>query len=150
VTFAALVLAVLWVREARERHAFRLHALEARFERAGTFVDRRLPSNAIVITSWQSGSIRFYSGRRTLVWDVLDPAWLDRAIDYLRMRGFEPFLLFETWEEPLFRQRFAASSPVGRLDWPPAAEVASQVRVYRPDDRDRYLLGIQGPTEYSR
>lgn len=150
VTIVAVVLAVLWVREARERQAFRLHALEARYERAGTFVDRRLPRNAMVITRWESGSVRFYSGRRTLVWDVLDPAWLDRAIDYLRTRGFEPFLLFETWEEPLFRQRFAARSVVGRLDWPPAAEVASQVRVYRPDDRDRYLRGIQEPTEYSR
>lgn len=150
VTIAAIVLALLGVREARERQVFRLHALEARYERAGTFVDRRLPANAVVITSWESGSVRFYSGRKTLVWDVLDPAWLDRAIDDLRMRGFEPFLLFERWEEPLFRERFGAGSSVGRLDWPPAAEVASQVRVYRPADRDRYLRGIQGPTEYSR
>jgi dolichyl-phosphate-mannose-protein mannosyltransferase len=150
VAIAAVVLAVLWVREAGERHAFRLQAFEARFERAGAFVGRRLPPNAMVITSWESGSVRLYGGRKTLVWDVLDPAWLDRAIDYVRMRGFEPFLLFETWEEPLFRQRFAAGSVIGRLDWPPAAEIASQVRIYRPDDRDRYLRGIQGPTEYSR
>ncbi|MSO82937.1 MAG: hypothetical protein EXQ53_06540 [Acidobacteria bacterium] len=150
VTVVAAVLAVLWVREARERQVFRLHALESRYERAGTFVNRRLPSNAVVITSWESGSVRFYSGRRTLAWDALDRAWLDRAIDYLRMAGLEPFFLFETWEEPLFRQRFAAGSPIGRLDWPPAAEIASQVRVYRPDDRDRYLRGIQGPTEYAR
>jgi hypothetical protein len=39
---------------------------------------------------------------------------------------------------------------VGRLDWRPAAEVASQVRVYRPDDRERYLRGEQPPTEYAR
>ena len=149
VTLAAIVLAVVWVREAGERQAFRLQTLEARFERAGAFVNHRLPANAMVITSWQSGSVRFYSGRRTLSWDALDPAWLDRAIDYLRARGFEPFLLFETWEEPLFRRRFA-SSRIGALDWPPAAEVASQVRVYRPYDRDRYVLGIQGPTEYVR
>lgn len=150
VTIAALVLAVLWVREAGERHAFRLQAIESRFARAGTFVARRLPPNAMVITSWQSGSVRFYSGRKTLVWDALDPAWLDRAIEYVRLRGFEPFLLFEAREEPLFRQRFAAQSLVGRLDWPPVAEVASQVRVYRPGDRDRYLRGLQEPTEYSR
>ena len=82
------------------------------------------------------------------MWDALDPAWLDRAIDDLRMRGFEPFLLFETWEESLFRRRFAAS-PLGALDWPPAAEVASQVRIYRPEDRERYLRGVQPPTEYA-
>ena len=149
VTIAAVVLAVLWVREARDRQAFRLQALEARYERAGTFVDRRLPPNAMVITSWQSGSVRFYSGRRTLVWDVLDPAWVDGVVEYVRTRGLEPFFLFERWEEPLFRERFA-SSPLGALDWPPMAEVASQVRIYRPGDRERYLRGVQPPTEYAR
>ena len=150
VALTVVVLAVLWVQEARERQAFRLQALEARFERGGTFVDRRLPLEALVITSWQSGSVRFYSGRKTLVWDQLDPARLDEAIAFVRSRGFEPYLLFERWEEPLFRRRFAAQSLIGRLDWPPAAEVASQVRVYRPDDRDRYLRGVQPPTEYVR
>ena len=150
VAVAALLLAVLWAGEARDRQAFRLQALESRFERAGIFVDRRLPPNALVITSWQSGSVRFYSGRKTLIWDQLDPAWLDRAIAFVRSRGFEPYLLFESREEPLFRERFGAHSAIGRLDWRPAAEVASQVRVYRPDDRDRYLRGVQPPTEYSR
>ena len=95
VVIASVVLAVLWVGEARTRQAFRLQALEARFEQAGTFVDRRLPQNALVITSGQSGSVRFYSGRKTLVWDALDPAWLDRAVVFVRARGFEPFLMFE-------------------------------------------------------
>ena len=103
-----------------------------------------------MITSWHSGSVRFYSGRKTLVWDQLDPAWLDGAIAFVRSRGFEPFLLFERWEEPVFRRRFAAQSAIGLLDWRPAAEVAAQVRVYRPDDRERYLRGVQPPTEYSR
>jgi hypothetical protein len=31
-----------------------------------------------------SGNIRLYSGRPTIRYDSLDPAWLDRAIDYLR------------------------------------------------------------------
>lgn len=146
----SLLLAALWVREADDRQVFRLKALEARFERGGAFVAGSLPPNALVITSWQSGSVRFYSGRKTLVWDQLDPAWLDGAVAFVRSRGFEPFLLFETWEEPAFRTRFGAQSVIGRLDWRPAAEVASQVRVYRPDDRERYLRGVQPPTEYVR
>ena len=150
VAAVAVLFAFLWVGEARERQAFRLQALESRFERGGRYVERALPQNALVITSWQSGSVRFYSGRKTLVWDQLDPAWLDRAIAYVQARGFEPFLLFERWEEPLFRRRFGDASAVGRLDWPPAAEIASQVRVYRPDDRDRYRQGLQPPTEYFR
>jgi hypothetical protein len=144
-----LVLGVLLIREAQARSAFRLQALEARYARGGEYVNTRLPSNALVITSWQSGSVRFYSGRKTLVWDSLDPAWLDRAVAVVRQRGFEPYLLFERWEESAFRRRFAGS-PMGALDWPPMAEVATQVRVYRPEDRERYLRGDQPPTEYVR
>ncbi len=117
--------------------------------RAGVYVADHLPTNALVITSWESGSVRFYSNRRTLVWDALDPAWLDRAIAYSRTRGLEPYLLFERWEEPLFRQRFTGST-LAALDWPPAAEIAGQVRIYRPDDRERYLKGESTPTEYAR
>jgi hypothetical protein len=146
---ATLVLAILFVGEAVDRSVFRLQRLEARYERAGLFVDRRLPADAIVITSWQSGSVRYYAGRKTLVWDSLDPSWLDRAVAFVQTNGFEPFLLFERWEEPLFRQRFAVS-PLGALDWPPMAEIASQVRIYRPGDRERYLRGEQEPTEYAR
>ena len=149
VAVLVVALAVIEVREAQTRNVFRMQALEARYAIAGAFVDRRLPPNAIVITSMESGSVRFYSGRRTLVWDGLDPAWLDRAVTYLRARGLEPFLLFETWEEPLFRKRFGAS-PLGALDWPPFAEVASRVRIYRPDDRETYRRGVYVPTEYAR
>ena len=149
VAVAAVLLVLAGVREAQARQAFRLHALEARYRQAGTFVTRRLPENTLVITSWQSGSVRFYSGRRTLVWDALDPEWLDRAVTFLRARGFEPVLLFESWEEPLFRRRFR-SSPLGALDWPPAAEISARVRIYRLDDREKYRAGVQAPTEYVR
>jgi hypothetical protein len=144
-----LALGVLFVREAIDRQAFRLRALESRFERAGVYVRDRLPSNALVITSWQSGSVRFYGNRKTLVWTALDPAWLDRAFAYLRTHGYEPYLLFERWEEPLFRARFGGTA-TGALDWPPAAEIGAQVRIYRPEDRERYLNGTAAPTEYAR
>lgn len=149
VTAVAAILAVLFVREARDHHVFRLEQFESRFERAGEFVRARLPANAIVITSWESGSVRFYGKRRTLVWDGLDPAWLDRSIEFARARGLEPYFLFERWEEPLFRRRFP-TSPLGALDWPPMAEIATQVRIYRPSDRERFAEGTLPPTEYVR
>jgi dolichyl-phosphate-mannose-protein mannosyltransferase len=145
---AVVVLSVLFVRQARERPTFVLKQLEARFERAGVFVGRRLPPNALVITSAESGSVRFYAGRKTLIWDGLDPAWLDRALMYVRSKGYEPYLLFERREETDFRQRFAGSA-IGRLDWPPMAEVGAQVRIYRPEDRERYLRGTLPPTEFA-
>ena len=146
-TAAAAVLSVLFVREASARPTFMLRQLESRFERAGLFAGRRLPANALVITSAESGAVRFYAGRPTLLWDGLDPAWLDRVLVYVRGKGYEPYLMFERREEPDFRQRFAGSE-IARLDWPPMAEVASQVRIYRPDDRERYLRGAISPTEY--
>lgn len=144
---AVAVLALLFVREARERPTFMLKQFESRFERAGIFVGRRLPANALVITSSESGSVRFYAGRKTLLWDGLDPAWLDRALIFVRAKGYEPYLLFERREESDFRQRFAGSA-IARLDWPPMAEVAAQVRIYRPEDRERYLQGTLPATEF--
>jgi hypothetical protein len=148
-TLAIVALAVFFVMQARDRSVFRLHALEARYARGGAFVDERLPARALIITSWQSGSVRFYSGRPTLVWDALEPAWLDRALAFARAQGLEPYLLFERWEEAAFRARFRGSA-VAALDWPPLAEVATQVRIYRPGDRDRYLRGEPVATEYAR
>ena len=78
----ALVVCCSFIREARDRSVFDLHRLEARYERAGVYVDSHLPPDALIITSWESGSIRYYGHRKTLVWDALDPAWLDRAIAY--------------------------------------------------------------------
>ena len=144
-----LALGFLYVREARDRQVFRLQTLESRFERAGLYVRDRLPANAWVITSWHSGSVRFYGERQTLVWTALDPASLDRALTFIERRGDEPYLLFERWEEPQFRARFKGTS-TGALDWPPAAEIGAQVRIYRPADRERYLKGEAPPTDYAR
>ena len=142
-----LAVAVMLVFQARDRQVFRLAQLESRYVRAGDYVARRLPSNALVVTALESGSVRYYSGRPTLVWDMLDPAWLDRALAFLREQGYEPFLLFERFEEQPFRERFT-SSALGRLDWPPLAEIGGQVRVYRPGDRARYQAGEAVPTDY--
>jgi hypothetical protein len=145
----AAVLAVVFVREADDRQVFRLQRMESRFERAGRYVAERLPPNALVFTTWHSGSVRFYGDRKTLAWDALDSAWLDRAVDYLRTRGYEPYFLFEGQEEQQFRERFR-SSAAGALDWPPAAEIMGQVRIYSSDDRERYLKGEARSTDYVR
>ena len=144
----AIVLAGLFAREARDRQTFRLQQLEKRFERVGRYVGERLPANALVITSWQSGSVRFYGRRPTLAWDGLPADRLSEALSFARDRALEPFLLFERREEAGFRQRFGGGD-VAALDWPPAADVAG-VRIYRPDDRARYRRGENVRTEYAR
>ncbi len=144
-----VVLAVGFIRASHDGNVFRLQRLEARFARAGMFVGRRLPANTLVIANWHSGSVRFYSGRPTLAWGGLDPHSLDAAMMFARERGLEPVLLFERWEEQPFRERFAGNA-TAVLDWPPAAEIAGQVRIYRPEDRERYARGLPVTTEYAR
>jgi hypothetical protein len=149
--FAVAVAAgsLLSLGEARERRVFRLQQMEARFRTAGEWAGRELPANAIVIAGWQSGSVRFYGHRTTLIWDGIDAAWLDRALEFLRARGYRPYFVFESWEEAEFRRHFAGSA-VAALDWPPAAEIASQVRIYDVADRERYLRGDGYATRYVR
>jgi len=144
-----LVLVGLELRVADTRQVFRLAELESVFPRTGHVVGTRLPENALVVTSRFSGSVRFYGARPALVWDVLDPAWLDGALAFARAKGLEPYLLLDSAEEPAFRARFAASA-VGRLDWPPQIEIAPQVRLYQPAARERYLAGETIATEYVR
>jgi len=146
---AAVALAVAGAWTARRHQAFALRQLEAVYASTGAAVARRLPPNALVITSRFSGSVRYYAGRETLVWDALDPASLDRAVAFGRDHGLEPFLLLDSGEEAAFRARFSGSE-VARLDWPPRMEIAPQVRVYEPAARERYLRGDSIVTEYVR
>jgi hypothetical protein len=67
---------------------------------------------------------------------------------FVREQGLEPYIMLEGGEESQFRSRFAGSLTAA-LDWPPMAEVGV-VRVYDPDDRDRYRRGEAAPTEYVR
>ena len=56
--------------------------------------------------------------------------------------------MLEEWEESLFRNRFAAHTPLGALDWPPMARmyVPAVVSIYDPRDRERHLRGEAVPT----
>ncbi len=141
-------LAYFSVRSARSHLAFTMHALEQRYRSAAIVVRDRLPPDAAILTTWDSGAIRFHAQREAIVWDALDPTWLDRGMDWLRQNGHPPFILVESWEEPRFRNRFGERSSVGNLDWPPKFEVDRVVRIYDPLDRARFLRGERVTTEY--
>jgi hypothetical protein len=148
VTLLTCSLAISSVGVARDRLAFQMHSLEQRYRSAAIVVRDRLPAGAAILTTWDSGAIRFHAGNEAIVWDALDPAWLDRSIAWLTAQGHAPFILVESWEEAGFRDRFAAQSDIGKLDWPPKFEVDRVVRIYDPADRARYLKGERLVTEY--
>ncbi|MBY0496785.1 MAG: glycosyltransferase family 39 protein [Cyanobacteria bacterium] len=150
IPIVAVVLGLIGTRAAGERQAFELQRMEGRYRDTAMLVRDRLPANAVVITVWESGSIRFHAGREVVLWESLDPAWLDRAITWLRSKGKQPYLLFERREENDFRARFRGQSDAGALDWPPRFDVGRQIRIYDPADRARYLAGEAYPTENIR
>lgn len=140
------MLAARYVHMAEAGQAFDLRALEERYRATGTFVSQQLSPHAVLLSVQQSGSLRLYSGRQTLRYDWIDPAWLDRVLDHLRRAGFHPYFALEAWEEPEFRARFQRDSHAGGLDWPPAGDLAGRVRVrvYDPAARAAYLAGRRG------
>ena len=130
------------------REALDLSRLEGRFRLAGDIARERMPDNAVFISVWESGSVRYHAGRDALLWDALDPAALDAAVAWLSARGRDPFIMIEEWEEPLFRERFGGRSVLGQLDWPPQFDIERRVKIFRPADRERYLAGGAIPTQY--
>lgn len=150
IPIVAVVLAILGTRVAGDRQAFELQRLEGRYRETAALVHDRLPENAVLITVWQSGSVRFHAGRDAVLWDSLDPAWLDRAVAWLTAQGHAPYILLERPEERPFRDRFRAASELGALDWPPRFDMARQTRIYDPADRARYLRGESYATENIR
>ena len=92
--------------------------------------------------------MRYHADRTSVLWDSLDPAWLDRAVQWLDRSGLEPFIVVERWEEPRFRDRFDGQSSLGALDWPPRFEIDRQVRIFALPIAPPIWRGVPVPTEY--
>jgi hypothetical protein len=112
------------------------HAGERRYTEVARYINEMLPANAVFISQQHSGSIRYYTGRKTLRFDSLPPRELDNAVRQMTRLGYKPYLLLDDWEEPIFKKRFGHSALAG-LDWWPTAEFATQIRVriYDPEAR---------------
>src|SRR5205823_1624128 len=100
----------------------------------GRYIAAHLPERGVFLAVMHSGSVRYYSGRLTIRFDLIDPKWLDRAIEDLRRRGYHPYLLLDDEETAQFKERFAADSALGALGWPPIArlERTPSTSIYDP------------------
>lgn len=101
-----IVVAALSLRNASAQAVFDMREAERKYPGVGHYVRDQLPPTAFVMAAQHSGSVRYYSGRPTLRWDLLDAASLDRAIGSLRRAGFEPFVVLDAGEDEEFRGRF--------------------------------------------
>jgi hypothetical protein len=142
--FLLCVLLPMWyVTKADRLGVFAIQRAEHRYPAVGEEIGRTLPANAIVLSQIQSGSVRLYGKRMTARWDFIEAARFDETVDVLRRSGYEPYLLLEDWEMPLFRNYVAGSSQYADLDWPPMLEYLDMARVgvYRLADRTRHRAG---------
>jgi hypothetical protein len=129
---AACLAMLAWhnVEFARAHDVFALGRGERRYVDVARFVDAWTDPNAVMI-SWQhSGSLRVYAGRLTLRFDLLDPAFLDRAVAYLGSVKRHPYVVLDISEVAAFRARFEKENRLGRLDWTPIGELEGSVVVY--------------------
>jgi hypothetical protein len=82
---------------------------ESRYIVAAQLAQRVTAPGSLVLSAQHAGSVRYYSGRMTMRYDLLDPAWFDRAVDWLTARGIRMYWLLEDWEVDDARLRFQGS-----------------------------------------
>lgn len=130
------------------RDVFRLGPIERRYALAADWVASETPSNAVIATAQQSGSIALNTSRSVLRWDLVEPGRLDQAIHLVEASGRPVWLLVESWEQPALRARHDGG--FAGLDWPPAASISAAVPVtiYRAEDRARFMAGAHIPTTH--
>jgi Dolichyl-phosphate-mannose-protein mannosyltransferase len=138
------LLAVNGLRIAAMRFAFDVGRGERRYVDVARFVEANTDRRAVIFALQHSGTIRLYAGRLTLRFDQLDPAWFDRAVEFLAASGRHPYIVVQGDEAPAFKARFAASA-IGRLEQSPIAQLnGGEVNIYDASavDRDASPLAI--------
>lgn len=105
----------------------------------GRLVRRHTPANSVIFALHRSGSLRYYAGRVTARYDMLDPQWLDRSVAWLKDRGVHVYAVLDRREADEARQRFAGQRTVSALDRP--------MLLYEP--AGTALYGLSDPPESS-
>ncbi|MBI4487014.1 MAG: hypothetical protein HY655_13480 [Acidobacteria bacterium] len=129
IVFAAL----LGLDTASARGVFALWRGERKYADVARFIEEQTDPRAVLVSMQHSGSLRLYTGRLTLRYDVLEPNRLDHAVEYLESIDRRPYIVLDTWELDAFRRRFAASSRLGALDWTPIAALPGATWVFSTD-----------------
>jgi hypothetical protein len=108
---------------------FSLRPGEQRYARAVDYV-RSLPAATVAISNLHSGTLRHYTGRDIVRWEVLDPESLDVAIAYLRGRNLAVYAVLDRGEVEAFKRYFAGQRTAETLDQARWADLDG-VLVYR-------------------
>ena len=143
-TGALIALGLYGLLETSQRGVFPEGEGERRYASIAKLIEQHTEADAMILASIHVGATRYYAGRTTMRFDLLDEAWLDRAVEWLQQNGRHPYLLIEDWEMPVFTKRFSGANTLGDLTFAPAlAYQAYRIpgKVYLFD-----LLRLNGPT----
>jgi hypothetical protein len=119
-TVALLALGGYGLAITAQRHVFTRDEGERRYATIAQLVKSQTEDSAMILASIHAGSLRYYAGRATLRFDLLDEAWLDRAAAWLQANGRHPYVVVEDWELPVFTKRFGGRNSLGELRLAPA------------------------------
>jgi len=117
--FVVAAIGVTNVAQAIGRDAFNAARGESKYVEVARTVESLTDRDAVIISAQHSGSIRYYAGRLTLRWDVGDPAWFDRTVDWLSQHGHHPYFVLEPGEVADLRARYGPENVSARLAWTP-------------------------------
>jgi len=117
-----------------------LKAGESRYADVGIYIRDTLPPNAIIFSVQQSGSVRYYGGRQTIRWDLIDRDWTARAAAEVERLGLHPYMVIEDFELPQMRDWFGLA-PEAPAPWPLVARMREPVGVSVLDLSSRPATG---------
>ena len=121
---------------------------ERRYATIAQLVQQTTEPSSMILASIHTGPIRYYAGRDTMRFDLLNEEWLDRAVAWLTEHGRHPYILIEDWERPIFEKRFAATtrlaasrcrqcSPIAPIRFPARSTSSIPLGPRRPRGRRR-------------
>jgi hypothetical protein len=126
------------VTQAVKRETFSVARGEAKYVEVAKTVESLTGPGDVIISAQHSGSIRYYAGRLTLRWDVGDPAWFDRTVEWLAAHGHHPYFVLEPQEVDELRARYGRANASARLDWTPMVSFrGGAITMYDGVRRDR-------------
>jgi hypothetical protein len=90
--------------------------VEQRYAAAGNYVARVLPERAVVFAMLHGGSVRHYSGRLMVRYDLIAPDLLEAAVEHFRKQGYAPFLVLDENEKGDFVARFSGATRLAAIE----------------------------------
>ena len=109
----------LWnIRVAIRRDVFEQRQAARHEAPIGRLLREHTEANSVILAVHRSGSLRYYAGRTTLRYDMLDGDWLDRAVTWLGERNVHVYAVLDERETRESKERFAGQKAAAAFDRP--------------------------------